>query len=467
MKTTKPTMSRSASRYLLPVTAAVAIVVLTNDTGFITTFLLFLAVLLPLVIIHELGHFTVAKLSGIKVLEFGVGIPPRAFGFRRGETEYTVNWLPIGGFVRMLGEEDPTDPRSFAAQSALKRIAVLAAGATMNAITPIVLLTIALMIPQDVMTTDVAVVDVIAGAPAAEAGMQVGDVIVSADGKDLINSTTLQSIIQLRLGATLDIVVERQGRRLALHIDEVRVDPPGGQGATGIVLTNARVTVASVDPGSSAAAIGLQQGDLFLRVNNSMIIDADDATTVVASAFATAPAAPITVEVLRNSAYLAFDAAPAAGDLVGYTTTVRPTTRQSKSFFAAVPGAFAQLGDILTLFRNSIGSMISGASGVQLAGPVGIAQITGEVAAAGIAPLVTWAALLSINLAIINILPIPALDGGRITFVLLELVRGGRKIAPEKERIVHLAGFALLLSAIFFVTAKDLQRLFTGGSPFG
>ena len=111
--------------------------------------------------------------------------------------------------------------------------------------------------------------------------------------------------------------------------------------------------------------------------------------------------------------------------------------------------------------------MISGASGLELAGPVGIAQITGEVAAAGIAPLVTWAALLSINLAIVNILPIPALDGGRITFVLLELVRGGRKIAPDKERIVHLVGFALLLSGIFFVTAKDLQRLFTGGSLFG
>ena len=458
-------MNKSASRYLLPALAAVAVLVWQNGTGFITTTLLFVAVLLPLVVVHELGHFTVAKLSGVKVLEFGVGIPPRAFAIRRGETEYSVNWLPLGGFVRMLGEEDPTDPRSFAAQNAVKRIAVLAAGAAMNAIAPIVLLTIALMIPQDVMASDVAIVDVVPGSPADDAGLQIGDLIVSADGEELVNSTTLQHVIQLRLGADLDLVVERAGRRLAVYIDEVRVDPPAGQGATGILLTNARVTVSSVDPGSSAAGVGLEPGDLFLRINNAMILEEDDATTVVASAFVTDPAAPITIEVLREGAYLALDAV--ADDLIGYTASAPPLKRESSSLFAAIPAAFVQLRDILVLFRNAIGSMISGASGVGLAGPVGIARITGEVASAGLAPLVTWTALLSINLAIVNILPIPALDGGRITFVLLELVRGGRKIAPEKERRVHAVGFALLIGAIFLITAKDFQRLFTEGSPFG
>ena len=458
-------MNKSTSRYLLPALAAVAVLVWQNGTGFITTTLLFVAVLLPLVVVHELGHFTVAKLSGVKVLEFGVGIPPRAFAIRRGETEYSVNWLPLGGFVRMLGEEDPTDPRSFAAQNAVKRIAVLAAGAAMNAIAPIVLLTIALMIPQDVMASDVAIVDVVPGSPADDAGLQIGDLIVSADGEELVNSTTLQHVIQLRLGADLDLVVERAGRRLAVYIDEVRVDPPAGQGATGILLTNARVTVSSVDPGSSAAGVGLEPGDLFLRINNAMILEEDDATTVVASAFVTDPAAPITIEVLREGAYLALDAV--ADDLIGYTASAPPLKRESSSLFAAIPAAFVQLRDILVLFRNAIGSMISGASGVGLAGPVGIARITGEVASAGLAPLVTWTALLSINLALVNILPIPALDGGRITFVLLELVRGGRKIAPEKERRVHAVGFALLIGAIFLITAKDFQRLFTEGSPFG
>jgi len=458
-------VNRSASRYLLPALAAVAVLVWQNGTGFITTTLLFVAVLLPLVVVHELGHFTVAKLSGVKVLEFGVGIPPRAFAIQRNETEYSVNWLPLGGFVRMLGEEDPTDPRSFAAQNAAKRIAILAAGAAMNATVPIVLLTVALMIPQEVIVSDVAIVDVVLDSPADDAGLQIGDLIVSADGEELVNSTTLQRVIQLRLGADLNLVVERGGRRLAVHIDEVRVDPPAGQGATGILLTNARVTVASVDPGSSAAAVGLQPGDLFLRINNAMILEEDDASTVVASAFVTDPAAPVTIEVLRDGAYLALDAVD--GVLIGYTASVLPLNHESSSLFAAIPAAFVQLRDILVLFRNAIGSMISGASGAELAGPVGIARITGEAASAGLAPLVTWTAFLSINLAIVNILPIPALDGGRITFVLLELVRGGRKIDPEKERLVHAVGFALLIGAIFLITAKDFQRLFTGGSPFG
>ena len=131
--------------------------------------------------------------------------------------------------------------------------------------------------------------------------------------------------------------------------------------------------------------------------------------------------------------------------------------------FLAVPAAFDQLWAILVTFRNEIGRLISGSAPLEFAGPVGIAQITSRVADAGLASLVTWAALLSINLAIINILPLPALDGGRITFVLVELARGGRRIAPEKERLVHLVGFAFLMALILLVTANDIQRLFSGG----
>ena len=114
-------------RYLAPLLAAVAVLVYRNGFDVLFTAVVFIGVLLFLVVFHELGHFTVAKLCGIKVLEFGVGIPPKAFGIWRGETEYTVNWLPLGGFVKMLGEEDPDDARSFAAQSAWKRLAVLVA----------------------------------------------------------------------------------------------------------------------------------------------------------------------------------------------------------------------------------------------------------------------------------------------------------------------------------------------------
>jgi regulator of sigma E protease len=454
-------------RYLAPLLAAVAVLVYRNGFDVLFTAVVFIGVLLFLVVFHELGHFTVAKLCGIKVLEFGVGIPPKAFGIWRGETEYTVNWLPLGGFVKMLGEEDPDDARSFAAQSAWKRLAVLVAGPAVNAILPIVLLTIALMIPHQVTMTDVVVVYVVPDSPAESAGVQVGDTIRVAQGHDVLNSNTVQAAIQTRLGADMTWIVERADRRIELRIADLRVSPPPGQGATGTMLTNARVTVTGVAPGSTADALGLRTGDLFLRVRESMVMEDGDAAIVVASALEQSPGEPVQVEVMRAGRYLELSFDPALGTLSGYTVDVRPEISQSASLFEAIPGAFRQLGDILATFRNEIGRMISGAAGIELAGPLGIAQITGQAIEAGLAPLVTWAALLSINLAIVNILPLPALDGGRITFVLLELLRGGRRIAPEKERLVHLVGFGMLMVAILLVTANDIKRLISGGSVFG
>ncbi len=198
-----------------------------------------------------------------------------------------------------------------------------------------------------------------------------------------------------------------------------------------------------------------------------MILRTEDATAAYEAAVAAEPDAPVVIQVLRRGRFVELTASGSLGDLSGFAADVKPEERRSSSVLEAIPGAFTQSWDILVTFRNEIGRMISGSADVQLAGPVGIAQITGQVVDAGIAPLVTWAALLSINLAIVNILPIPALDGGRITFVLLELARGGRRISPEKERAVHMAGFALLMSAIVLVTFNDIQRLVGGFSFFG
>ena len=142
-----------------------------------TTIPIFLAVLGLLVVAHELGHFAVAKLAKVKVIEFGVGYPPRLWAFTRGETTYSINLLPLGGYVRMLGEEDPEHEQSFARRSALTRLAVLFAGPAMNAILPIFLLTIVFMMPQSVVETNVIVLKVAAGSPAADAGVLPGDII--------------------------------------------------------------------------------------------------------------------------------------------------------------------------------------------------------------------------------------------------------------------------------------------------
>ena len=205
----------------------------------------FVVVLLVLVVVHELGHFTVAKLAKVRVLEFGVGFPPRVFSRQWGDTTYSLNLLPLGGFVRMVGEEDPTDPGSLARRSAPVRLAVLFAGSAMNAILPLLLFTIVFMLPQDAIVTRVAVLDVAADSPAERAGVEPGDVITHADGRRLDNSFELQAAVQRRLGADTTWTVERQGRTLELHLAEARVDPPEGQGATGILLADGRVPVRS------------------------------------------------------------------------------------------------------------------------------------------------------------------------------------------------------------------------------
>lgn len=424
------------------------------------TILIFLAVLGVLVVVHELGHFAAAKLARVRVLEFGVGIPPRLFGFTRGGTTYSLNLLPVGGFVRMLGEEDPAAPASFAGKRAWQRLFILGAGPAMNAALPVLLLTAVFMIPQPVPVTDVTVVGVAAGSPADRAGVEAGDRIRTADGRRLINSSDLFTAINLRLGTDTAWTVERRGRLVALRIPEVRTAPPEGQGAVGILVTDARLTVASLRSGSPAEQSGLLPDDLLLSVGGSRVLHEDSPQDALAAAVQESPRYPVQVEVLRQGNIATLELPPEAGALDGLMVEEYPEETRSMGPFAAFGASFTQIAEILRLFRNEVSRWIAGASAIQVAGPIGIAQITGEVAGSGISPLILWTALLSINLAIVNLIPFPALDGGRIAFVLLEIARGGRRLAPEKERLVHAAGFALLIAAIVAISVNDIQRLF-------
>ena len=424
------------------------------------TILLFIVVLGSLIIVHELGHFAAAKLNKVQVLEFGIGMPPRLFGFTRGGTTYSLNILPLGGFVRMLGEEDPTAPDSFAGKSAWQRLVILGAGSAMNAVLPIVLLTVVFMTPQPVPVTDVAVLSVAPGSPAEQAGVEAGDLVRETDGRRIANSSDLLMAINLRLGADTAWTVERRGRLIALRIPDVRVDPPEGQGAVGIFLTDARLTIASVPSGSMAERNGLLQGDMLLLVGDRRVLNEDSPQTALAAAVEASPGQLVPVEALRGGSIVSLELPPDEDALDGLTVDAYPEETRSMGPLAAFRASFVQIGEILLIFRNELSRWIAGASSIQVAGPIGIAQMTGDVAESGISPLILWTALLSINLAIINLIPFPALDGGRIAFVLVEIVRGGRRLAPEKERFVHAAGFILLIGAIIMISVNDIQRLF-------
>jgi regulator of sigma E protease len=342
----------------------------------------FLAIIIVLILAHEIGHYVTAKATGVTVEEFGLFYPPRLLSVKRGGTVYSLNAIPLGGFVKMAGEEDPDVPGSLASKNTLVRLLVLGAGSLMNFLLPLLLFSIAFMVPHDDITGTVIVHEVAPDSPAAAAGILPGDTILRVDDKLIENRTDVSRISQLNLGKEISMFI-RQSDGTTKTVDVTpRWQPPEGEGAIGIAVAT------------------------------------------------------------EDASYI----------------------RRSYPFWKAIPMGVNSCIETFIIFKNGIFSMIIGAIPVEIAGPVGIAQATGEIARAGMSPLLEFAAFLSINLAIVNLFPLPALDGGRIAFVLLEWLRRGKRIAPKTEGLVHIIGFALLMVFFLAVTFQDILRIIRGES---
>ncbi|MFC1912951.1 RIP metalloprotease RseP [Chloroflexota bacterium] len=348
----------------------------------ITSILIGLAALSLLVLTHELGHFFSAKAVKVRVEEFGIGFPPKLLSLKLGETLYTINAIPFGGFNKLTGEEDPTHPRSFASKNVAARLLVLGAGSIMNILLSLLLLSAAFMVPHNIVSGKVVVREVADDSPAAISGIQSGDTIISINGKTLNSTADLSRYVQLNLGKESEIRIEHNDGT----IDEIQVTPrwrpPEGQGAIGVLVGTAEATI----------------------------------------------------------------------------------VRQSEPFWRAIPQAAQSQLEIFVLYKNGIISMVIGSVPAALIGPVGIVQMTGEVAKAGISPLLELTAFISLILGIVNLFPIPALDGGRIAFVLLEWVRRGKRVSAKTERKIHAIGFFLLIAAMLAITYQDISRIITGES---
>ena len=363
----------------------------------------FLAVLVVLVVVHELGHFLAAKAAGITVQEFAVGFPPRiASRIWRG-TRYSVNWIPLGGFVKMLGEDGDIEAQKLrqqglseaAVEQAMQgafnrkpipvRVAVLLAGVVMNFLLAGLLFSIASGMPQYQAQGGLVISSITAGSPAEKAGLEPSDVIVAADGRTFVASVDLTAYLRGQAGKPVALTVRRDGAERTITVVPNRVsdeDLRKGKGAVGFTWHGERIVQVAAPAHNPIQAVQLGFGG----------------------------AAELAIQL---------------------------------------PGALVDaIGGILGLNPNA----------GQAAGPIGIAEQTGEVLSGPFVYFLSFVGLLSLNLAVLNVLPFPPLDGGRIAVVLIEAVRR-RRLPAEREALIYLTGFMVLIVLVILISIQDVQRL--------
>ena len=417
---------------------------------------------------------------------------------------WSFNWLPLGGFVRMVGEESSIARGSLGSKPRWQRIVVMAAGAAVNAIIPFILLPAVLMVPSDKSVGDVTIVTVFPGSPADLAGIKPGDKIVKVDGRKIENVSELQQAVTVKLGAESTWEIESGIPNLFARPAEPQYQYSGD--------TEKILMIPRWRPPSRAVVSEIPNSEMEIRLSQARVFDAsvgiNTVITVVDEPIDTlyqisnedaAKLKPpavlgdrLTVVAMAEEAGKHISLADARAHHNGLglktsvqegatgvqITTVNPQiVTKGLSPIKAFPQGWRQSIDILVLTRNAITTTLIGSSNPQFegpstVGPVGIGQLTGEIAVADagidvkIITLVTLAATLSLSLAILNILPIPALDGGRIFFVLVEIARRGKKISPEREGLVHFVGFALLIGLISVISVQDVTRIIRGESFF-
>ncbi len=461
----------------------------------LSTIVAFGLVLIPAIIIHEAGHFLAAKAVGITILEFGIGFPPRALTLlRRGGTEYTLNWLPVGGFVRPLGEtfvnqntsaeleaerdrlqrealttgSAARNPMSVNEASPLARIVFMSAGSAANLLTALLLFAlVGLTGLPTIVGGSAGIVALDDGSDVLLPELSANERITRLDGEHFDSVPELLAWLQARAGeqVTLEVQDSDSTRELNLQLPQLSI--------------GSQVFVAQVAPGSPAARAGLAPGDLIVAFNKQPF----EVFTDLQQLTLASRGEEIALTVVRSGEQLELSLVPRldppAGEgaigigivpawSVGGLVLVEAGWLERMvqlSLLESLRFSLDQLALFVRTLVNLPGQLIAGSlrpEETRLMSPLAISQVGGRFLQDSIEQeqpyvILSFIALISIALGITNLLPLPALDGGRILFVLIELVRG-RPVAPEREGMVHLFGMALLLSLMFVTLINDMMN---------
>ncbi len=441
-------------------------------SGFFIAVLAVAVVLGFMILIHEFGHYAVAKLLGVRVEVFSIGFGKRLLGFRRGDTDYRISAIPLGGYVKMSGEnpmdERTGDPGEFLSHSRWHRFLIAIAGPSMNILLAIGLLTFVYMVHYEypaVLDEPAVVGWVLPDTPAARAGIQIGDRIARLDGIENPTWKQVDPKEALSPNQPLDITIERGGK----SFDKTIVPEAYGvnqMGYAGWVPKEPSVTVTEIEPGMPAEKAGIKVGDEILSIDGQPV----PALEAMIETLKRTQGKPIEVTVLRDGQQKTFTMQPVLADVPGQrekryrvglgslpmkVTTLPLTAAFHKSIDQNKEGSLL----ILELVRKMIQGKISPKT---IEGPIGISRAAGEAATEkGWTPLMALTAAISLNLGIFNLLPIPILDGGVILLLLIEtLIR--RDISLHIKERIYQAAFVFLLLFAVMVIFNDLQKTLPG-----
>ena len=416
----------------------------------------FLIALGVLVFVHELGHFLVAKRAGIRVERFSLGYPPKAIGFQWGETEYCLSWVPFGGYVKVAGMADVGDDEvtgadwEFPSKSLGVRMAVIAAGPIMNFLFAFALFTIVYG-AYGIDTVDSTAVRPVESSVAEVAGLARGDVVVEVDGTLVDNAYELFKALDTNQETGSVLTVQRQGT-------ERHIDLPATVDADYGIRILIPTTIGSADPGTPAAGLGLQRGDRITAVEGTAVNSWSDMRGLIS----VHPEESILLTWDREGVSMSSAIVPAErmdGDKRIGVIGIRPLESGSidvGAWEATKMGAVSVYTSSY-LILEFIGNIFEDARYKELGGPIRIARMADDTAEMGLKYFLRFLALLSVNLGVLNLLPIPVLDGGHLTFLTLEAILR-RPPSVRQREISQQIGMVIILFIMVAVTFNDLNE---------
>ncbi len=431
-----------------------------------TTLISFLVVLGILVFIHELGHFIMAKLSGVGVLKFSLGFGPKLVGIKRGETEYLISALPLGGYVKMVGESTDEEvsqednEKSFANKPLSKKAAIVVAGPIMNLVLAFALLPLIYLIGIQIpayLDKEPIIGYVVKGEIADKAGLKKGDIILSIDDESIKNWEELNTAIISNPNRSLKLKIKRDGALKEILFTPEASSRTGG-GIAGF-LPPVSPAVGGLNKGLPAEKAGLKIGDTILSVNGVKI----DHWIELQQAIQNNKAEEKLLLIKRGSETFTVSIKPEWNDdikayVIGISPLQETITRRYGPVWAVIEGT-KKMGELTIMTFVIIKKLFVGEISIKtLGGPLMIAQVAGQAAESGLTALLSLMAFLSLQLGILNLLPIPVLDGGFLVFFGIEALRG-KPISEKVMTIVQNIGIGLLVLLMVFVTYNDVMRL--------